>query len=234
MSIEEIEQDAQSDPEPQSEGGDGDESYNSEDLGDSAFVVTEKRKPISKTTVGMFTVIILAMGGMYFMHQRSGPAKADAADVKSTQVIKQFMSEKEKNFSLMQKMIQETESVVKQFTTYPSVKQVPLAELSSNPFRATPAKPDEKSEERDRIKREKEAALAAVAEKEKFQKVVESLRLQSIVTSGARKACMINNTLYMVGQTMEVDGMSLTVEKIAPNRVDVKSGSHSAQLSMKK
>jgi len=230
MSIEEIEQDARSEGEPEGDGG-GDESYNSEDLGDSAFVVTEKRKPISKTTAGMFAVIILAMGGMYFMHQRTGPSKADAADAKSTQVIKQFMSEKEKNFSLMQKMIQETESVVKQFTTYPSVKQVPLNDLHANPFRMTPVKPDENAAKK---LAEKEAREREAAEKASFEKAVANLRLQSIMTSGARKACMINNTLYTMGQTIEVDGVSLLIEKIAPNRVDVKCGAHAAQLSMKK
>ena len=230
MSIEEIEQDARSEGEPEGEAG-GDESYNSEELGDSAFVASENRKPISKTTVGMFAVIIAAMGGMYFMHQRSGPAKADAADVRSTQVIKQFMSEKEKNFTLMQEMIKNTEAVVKQFTSYPSVKQIPLTDLHGNPFRITPVKPDENTA---KARAEKEAKERAAAEASAFKKAVENLRLQSIVTSGSRKACMINNTLYMAGQTIEADGVSLTIEKIAPNRVDVKSGTHSAQLSMKK
>ena len=229
MSIEDIEQDAQG--QGDSEGG-GEESYDSE-VGDSAFVAGETRKPISKMTVIMFVIILSAKAGMYYMYKRTTPAKANADDTKSTQVIKQFMSDKEKNFSLMQKMLKDTESVVNQFMNYPSLKQIPLTDLQGNPFKMAGAKQEDDGEKQ-RLKREKDEAEKIAAEKAAFDKAAGGLRLQSIVTSGARKACMINNALYTVGQVIEVDGVTLTIADIAPNRVEVRSGDKAAVLSMKK
>jgi hypothetical protein len=231
MSIEDIEQDAQSDEQP--EGG-SDESYDSGEMGDGAFVSEQAKKPMSKSTVVMILIILCAKAGMYFMWKRSTPAKADAADVKSTQVIKQFMSDKEKNFSLMKKMIDETESVVNQFTNYPNLKQVPLAQLQTNPFKMVGGKQEEDTSERERLKREKEEKDRIEAEKRAVEKALAGIRLQSIVTSGARKACMINNTLYMVGQVVDVDGVQFTIEDIAPNKVSIRNGKYGAELSMKK
>ena len=55
----------------------------------------------------------------------------------------------------MEQMLRNTEKVVQQFPTYPSVTQVPLDELKTNPFRQTsrregretrPTGPEEKRE----------------------------------------------------------------------------------------
>jgi hypothetical protein len=229
MSIEDIEQDAQG----QGDSDGGEESYDGE-LGDSTFVVGETKRPISKTTVIMFAIILCAKAGMYYMYKRTTASKADAADAKSTQVIKQFMSDKEKNFSLMQKMLKDTESVVNQFMTYPSLKQIPLTDLQANPFKMKGGKQEENDDAKRLAKEAKEEAERIEAEKRAFEKAVGNMRLQSIVTSGARKACMINNALYMIGQVIEVDGVTLTIADIAPNRVEVRSGERGAVLSMKK
>ena len=77
--------------------------------------VAEPKKPISKSTLVMIVIILCAKAGMYFMYKRSTPAAAEASDTKATQVIKQFMSDKDKNFTLMQKMLTETKGVVDQF-----------------------------------------------------------------------------------------------------------------------
>ena len=230
MSIEDIDQDAQG--QGDSEGG-GEESYDSE-LGDSSFVVGETKRPISKMTVIMFVIILCAKAGMYYMYKRTTASKADAADAKSTQVIKQFMSDKEKNFSIMQKMIKDTESVVNQFMNYPSLKQIPLSDLQANPFKMKGAKQEEHDGAKAAARAAKEEAERIAALKAAFEKAVNGMRLQSIVTSGARKACMINNTLYVVGQVVELEGLTLTIADIAPNRVEVRSGDQSAVLSMKK
>src|SRR5688572_21069770 len=182
MSIEDIEQDAQG----QGDSDGGEESYDSE-VGDSAFVAGETRKPISKTTVIMFVIILCAKAGMYYMYKRTTPTKADAADTKSTQVIKQFMSDKEKNFSLMQKMLKDTESVVNQFMTYPSLKQIPLTDLNGNPFKMAGGKQEEDTDAKAKAKAAKEEAERLAAEKSTFDRAAAGLRLQSIVTSGARK-----------------------------------------------
>jgi hypothetical protein len=229
MSIEDIEQDAQG--QGDSEGGE--ESYDSGEV-DSSFVVGETKRPISKMTVIMFVIILCAKAGMYYMYKRTTASKADAADAQSKQVIKQFMSDKDKNFSMMQKMLKDTESVVNQFMTYPSLKQIPLSDLQNNPFKMKSSKQEENDDVKAAARAAKEEAERLAAEKSAFEKAANGLRLQSIVTSGARKACMINNALYVVGQVIEVDGVTLTIEDIAPNRVEIKSGKHGAVLSMKK
>ena len=231
MSIEDIEQDAQSDPEPQ---GGSDESYDSGDVGDSTFVVSEKRKPISKSTLMMFVIILCAKAGMYFMYKRSVPSKAEAADPKATQVIKQFMSDKEKNFSLMQKMIKDTEAVMNQFLNYPSLKQIPLSELQSNPFKMAGGKQEEDADAKADARRKKEEAERIEAEKKAVEKAVNDLNLQSVVTSGARKACMVNNTLYTQGQNIVSGDVTFTIETIAPNKVIVRSGVYGFELTMRK
>jgi hypothetical protein len=232
MSNEEYEQDAQS--EGDDTAGQGEESFDSGEMGDAGFIGEQPKKPISKSTLVMMAIIAASIGGMYFMHQRAGMPTADAADPKATQVIKQFMSDKDKNSAQMQKMIKETQSVVDQFLNYPNLKQIPLTELSNNPFKMLPAKDDAADSEKARIKREQEERLAHEAQKNQIAKAANALNLQSIVVSGARKACMINNTLVMEGQTIEDGDKQFTVEKITRGVVTVKCGEYRFELTMRK
>jgi hypothetical protein len=232
MSNEEYEQDAQS--ETEGEGAASEESFDSEEMGDGSFVSEEAKKPMSKSTLVMVVIIALAIGGMYFMHQRASATAAEPADTKATQVIKQFMSEKEKNSAQMRKMIDETKAVVDQFLNYPNLKQIPLAELQSNPFRMMAPKDDAAETEAARLKKLKEDQARLSAEKAQIEKAAQSLNLQSIVTSGARKACMINNTLVMEGQSVQEGDKQFTVVKITSKQVTVKCGEHEFPLSMRK
>jgi hypothetical protein len=50
------------------------------------------------------------------------------------------------------------------------------------------------------------------------------------MSGGARKSCMVNNTLYTEGQ--QVDGF--TIEKIAPDSVIVRNGSYRFELRMQR
>jgi hypothetical protein len=209
------------------EGGDGsgEGSYESE-LSDGSFVVAEPKKPISKSTVVMIVIILCAKAGMYFMYKRSTPAAAEAGDAKASQVIKQFMSDKDKNFTLMQKMLTETKGVVDQFMNYPNLKQIPLADLQNNPFAM--AKPEDKPRPSNPVGEDPEQVKRAITN------AANGLRLQSVVTSGASKACMVNNTLYTEGQIIQADDLSFMIEEIAPNKVIVKCGNFKFQLSMQK
>jgi hypothetical protein len=209
------------------EGGDGsgEGSYESE-LSDGSFVVAEPKKPISKSTVVMIVIILCAKAGMYFMYKRSTPAAAEAGDAKASQVIKQFMSDKDKNFTLMQKMLTETKGVVDQFMNYPNLKQIPLADLQNNPFAM--AKPEDKPRPSNPVGEDPEQVKRAITN------AANGLRLQSVVTSGASKACMVNNTLYTEGQIIQSDDLSFMIEEIAPNKVIVKCGNFKFQLSMQK
>jgi hypothetical protein len=232
MSNEEYEQDEQNQGDGEGDGS-GEESYDSGDV-DSSFVVAENKRPISKSTLVMIVIILCAKAGMYFMYKRSSPSAAEAGDAKATQVIKQFMSEKEKNFSLMQKMLTETKSVVDQFMNYPNLKQIPLSDLQANPFAVPKPKDDGELSPAAREKKEREERERLEAEKSAVAKAANDLRLMSVVTSGVRKACMINNAMYTQGQIVQSGDLSFMIEEIAPNRVVVKCGNFKFQLSMQK
>jgi len=195
--------------------------------GDSEFV-TETKAPANKNALVLFGLILAGMAGTYLMYVRSGPAQATAAALEAEQAkqqISSFLDGGGDNIKNMERMLRETEKVVEQFITYPSVTQIPLEDLSTNPFRqkapAAPGNPQAETEaaQKRRIEAERQAVTRAVGE----------LRLQSII-AGTRKACMINNTLYTEGQVVE----SFTIEKINTDAVIVRSGVYRFELRMQK
>ena len=194
--------------------------------GETEFVASDEKKPATQQLLYFLLLLAVAGGVMYYMYKRQGPASASASTpeaAKATQTVNQFLSSGPDNIKAMQMMLKDTEKFVKQFLEYPSVKQTPLSMLSTNPFRFAPkqSSPDADAEAAKKKREdEKQAAL----------KASESLVLQSIITSGARKACMINNALYSEGQQVD----QFTVDKIEPHRVIVKTGSYRFQLTMQK
>jgi hypothetical protein len=224
---EEFEQDQQD----QDDAGGDDQDTSVEAVleeGDGAFVATEEKQPIGKGTVAMFVILALAGAGTYFMYLRTGPQTAAAAgDPKAQQVISRYMTDREKNLAGMKKMLRDTETVVKQFLKYPSVQQVPLGDLTGNPFRITPSGEQTTASvnldlEREKKKREEER-LAVI-------RAVNSLQLQSIMSGKTRNSCMINNALYTEGQQVE----QFTVEKVSPNSVIVRYGSYRFELKIQR
>ena len=194
------------------------------DAGDSAFITSEEKQPLSKGSVAMFILLTVAGAGTYFMYVRTGPQSASAAqDVKAQQVIKQFMTERQKNPDAMKLMLKETEEKVRWFRNYPGDNQKPL---TANPFRMTPladaGTPIAPDNERDKRAREEERIAVL--------KAVNGLQLQSVMHSDARKSCMINNSLYLEGQQVE----EFTIEKISPNAVIVRKGSYRFELKMQR
>src|SRR5258706_5017281 len=220
MSGNEIDQEEQD----QSEETGADFNADDDSAGDSAFITTQEKQPLSKGSLAMFILLTVAGAGTYFMYVRTGVPSAGAADdIKAQQVIKQFMTDRAKNPDAMKEMLRDTEEKVRWFRTYPGENQRPL---TANPFRmtpladaGTPAAPDN---ERDKKLREEERIPAL--------KDVNSLQLQSVMHSEARKSCMINNSLYREGQEVE----SFTIEKISPNAVIVRHGSYRFELRMQR
>jgi hypothetical protein len=193
--------------------------------GETEFVAAEEKKgPNQMMYLGL--AVVLAAGGMYFMYQRQGPDAAKAANpeaAKAAQTINEFLNTGPGGIQKMHEMLKDTEKVVQQFQEYPSVNQVPLADLQTNPFQfGTPKSRVEDEEDELALKqeREKQAAIKACA----------ALQLQSIIHSGSRKACMINNTLYLEGQQID----QFIIERIEPGRVVVKTGVYRFELKMQK
>jgi len=196
----------------------------SEDGGSESYVVTEEKKPLNRTTLVLFLVVALGGGALYLMHLRTGPKSAEAAPqtVQANQTITQFLSGGNTNLKTMEQMLRNTQKIVQQFLAYPSVNQVPLQQLKTNPFRQTSAKDGETQNEADsRRKKEDDKAAARHA--------AEGFALQSIL-HGSHKACMVNNTMCVEGQT--IDGF--VIEKINPSSVIIRSGEYRFELHMQK
>jgi hypothetical protein len=210
-------------------GGGGDLTSQLAGSSESEFVVTEEKKPAAQGLMFLAVLVVIGVGGTYFMYTRQGPSTATAATPeaqKAEKTINTFLTSGPDGIKMMQSMLKDTEKVVKQFLEYPSLTQVPLSALHTNPFQsggpASPANPANLSEEAAARKREEE--------KQAIIRASESLKLQSIIYSGSRKACMINNTLYREGEQIE----QFTVEKIEPDRVIVKSGLYRFELKNKR
>jgi hypothetical protein len=192
------------------------------------FVEEAPKSSLNRTTLVMFGVVALGAAGVWFMYKRSGPATAAAGLVKEQQQAKQtinsFLGNNGESIRTMEQLLKNTERVVQQFLAYPSMTQVPLADLRTNPFRfkaprAANAAPDDAADKR----RREEERVAML-------KAVQGLQLQSIMYSENRRACMINNSLFREGQSVD----QFTVETITASSVVVKNGPYRFELRMQR
>jgi hypothetical protein len=193
---------------------------------DSEFVTAQEAKPtLNQGLLYLLLVVAIGGGGTYLMYKRQGPATAAAASaqtVQSQQTINNFLTTGPNGIKMMEEMLHNTQKIVQQFLDYPSVPQVPLSDLQTNPFlfsKNDSAPKTDPDAEKKKAEAEKAALMRAAGE----------LHLQSII-SGNHRACMINNMLYTEGQQVE----SFTIEKILPNKVIVRSGTHGFELRMQK
>jgi hypothetical protein len=196
------------------------------EMDESELVVTEK-KPINRSALTLFAIIAIGSAATYFMHLRTGPQNARAADptmVTAEATINDFMKGGNSNILLLRRLLEGTAKIVEQFRDYTNVAQVPLSELKANPFQSAIAKPApvDDSEATARKLREEEHARVV--------KAVQGLQLQTIVVRANKKACMISNTLVEEGETIG----DFTVEKISSGSVVVKSAGYKFELRMAK
>ena len=70
---------------------------------DAGAVLVEEKKPLNRSTIVTFVVLVLGVGGVWFMYQRTGPKSAAAASketVAAKQTINNFLSGGSENLSL--------------------------------------------------------------------------------------------------------------------------------------
>jgi hypothetical protein len=186
--------------------------------------VAEEKKPTNQSALMLFAILIIGGAGIYVMYLRTSLRSANAsparvADAEAT--ISDFMQGGTGSVSLLRKLLDGTANIVQQFKS-PQVAQVPLDDLKSNPFHMATAKAPTGADAEELARKKKEEQRIAVL------KAVQSLRLQTVVVHSDHKACMINNTLYQEGDT--VDGFVL--EHINSNSVIVKNGAFRFELRM--
>jgi hypothetical protein len=189
-----------------------------------SFVATgETKKPINKTSVILFGIVAIGGIGLYLMHLRTGPQNAAAAPTDTAnKTINQFLSGGQSNIKLMETMLRSTEKVVEQFNQYPRVKQVPLGSLQTNPFRVTGGN----SEDADDATNKRKLA----EQRQVVLKAFQTLQLQSIMYGEKNRSCLINNTFYREGQTVN----GFVIEKITKDNVSVKQDEWRFDLKMAK
>jgi hypothetical protein len=208
------------------DGAGGEESPDFNAGGDNTdFVISEPKKQVNMTTLVLFGLIALGGGALYLMHLRTGPAEASAANPQANATVEQFLSGGQTNIIQMERMLRDTQKVVDQFLTYPSVTQIPLTALQTNPFRQLLDKGPDTSATEAEAKRKKEEERLAI------KTAAEALQLQFVMSMGAKSSCMINNRQYREGQ--QIDG-GFTVEKINANSVVVKNGTYRFELKMQR
>jgi hypothetical protein len=199
------------------------------ETGETEFVSTESGSSKKPNALVILGLVLAVAGGGYLWHARGGPASADAASTeadKASQTVSKFLDGGTKNVAMMEKMLRDTEKVVQQFLNYPSMKQVPLADLHTNPFRMR----NEKTEDGKPSESETAAKKRREEERQAVLKAVATLNLQSVIHSGTLKSCMINNTLYTEGQQVD----DFVIERIDPGAVIVKNGVYRFELRMQK
>jgi len=190
---------------------------------ETEFVTGEEKPRVSSSTLVMTGMVLAAVGATYFMMMRAGPGTASASTetVAAGQTINQFLNDKGKNLKLMQTMLRDTEEVVKQFQLQPSATQVPLSDLTTNPFRVNSmvAKTDENAAT---LKRKRDADRTAATA------AVQALGLQSVTFGTARRSCLIDGKLYGEGDAVG----TFVVERINPKSVVVRRDVFRYEISM--
>jgi hypothetical protein len=193
--------------------------------GDGEFVVTEEKKPvITQGMLYLLALIAVGGGGTWYMYKKQSPSAAAASveTAQAQQTIDNFLSTGPAGIKQMQEMLHNTETIVQEFLDYPSVPQVPLSELQTNPFRFSHVETTNVDEDLAKKKKEEERAAA--------MKASQALNLQSIMVNSGRGSCMINNKMYTEGQQLE----QFIIEKITREGVIVKTGVYRFELRMQK
>ena len=189
---------------------------------DPSFVDGQK-KSANAGTLGIVGLLAIGGAAFYFFFIKNGPAPAMADDTSSA-IINDFLHGSSGNSKLMEQTLHDTEKVVKEFQTHAHKNQIPVEELTTNPFRLKSAKP-----KTDDVAVAVPSHIREDEERERITTEANGLELGSIVRGG-RSACLVNNTLYHQGEQIG----NFTVVEIRAKSVVVRQGKYSFELTMKK
>jgi len=177
----------------------------------------------SRSSTAVMFLMLITLAATYFTFLRNGPQQASAAfdhtdSTVTNRTVSSFLTSAPASVKWMEKTLASTEKVVQQFSAAPAVKQIPLAALKSNPFRGTSviAAPGGPSAARRRMEDQRESALRAV----------EGLQLQSVLVNDKNRSCLINNGLYVEGQSVD----QFVIERITTGSVIIRSGVYRFEL----
>src|SRR5258708_24700879 len=92
------------------------------------------------------------------------------------------------NVLALARLLDGTARFIEQFRDFANVVQVPVTDLHANPFHFARTQVQANTAEVERKRKDDEHAA--------ITKAAQKLSLQTVFIRGARKTCMINNTLY--------------------------------------
>ncbi len=174
-------------------------------VSDDVEAESKKRSRMTNAAVGV--LILAAVGGLFFMYTKSGPAGASAAG--DAQAMKSMLDDSARNVSAMRQQQKELEKTVEQFKKFPAAAQVKLDDLQRDPFNET-STPKAPKADGDSKSREQHQADA--------MKRVQSLRVQSVMLGGQSRSCMVDGKMRSEGEEFN----DFTIERINPDGVIVR------------
>jgi hypothetical protein len=172
---------------------------------DDIEVEHKRRSRFSTALLGVLAAV--AVGGVYMMYHKSGPASASAAQSELT--MRTMLDDSARNVTSMKTQQAQLEKTVEAFKQFPAAAQVSLDELTRDPF----------NEPQERVAPSKQAADRN-AEQIKSQAIarVQTLKLNSIVYAEKSRSCLINGRFRAEGDSFE----DFVIDRINPDGVIVR------------
>lgn len=187
-------------------------------------VTVRPRTAKAKSQSGSNVLLALLLAGAaytYFVYVKTGPQTASAAirqPAVANATVRSFVASAPYSQKNMERLLKSTQKSVTHLTGFQNVRQIPLADLRTNPF-AADSSPDSLQTGvavKTRFDQQRQSALRAV----------QSLQLQSVYVDDKNRSCVINNGMYAEGQQVD----QFTIESIATGSVVVRTGAFRFEL----
>jgi len=174
------------------------------------ITTTAQDTTVKRGTYLLVMLIVLGLGGLWFMAKKAKPQSAIAKGVDNKSIetaIAQMTGTKAEFFK-------EINGVVTKFNEIANVKQVKVNELQKNPFNLEEFAADSGMSSED------SEAYAKQREQMDLQQSARKMQLLSIIKSPAGNRCMIDDKIVGRGETIK----GWTVEEITDDGVLLKAG----------
>ncbi len=205
--------------------------------GGAEFVIPTAKKSMSLGMMVFVGVAVLAAGGLWWMHKRTGgPTPAEAADPGVTaarESIQQFLAGGTGSVKEMKTLLADSAQITDKFATYSEDRQVPLEELKTNPFYTETGETTQEAPAVDMTRMQQEERARREAEKKRLETerltlAASKLQVQTIFF-GRNPTALVDGKICQVGQQLG----DFTVTAIRPDAIEIKSGEHTFEVKLK-
>jgi preprotein translocase subunit SecG len=174
------------------------------------LTVAANSKNLRRSTIVVAVLVAVGLAGLGYMIRKSQPQAAYGKPVKEEEnKIEVAIS---RLTGVSSEMVSRMDEIVNKFYEFSDVFQVGVGELVKNPFEVEMFMGAMKEEG---PSAEDQAAKAALIQRERLKKRAKTLKLLSVMRSDGDDACMINDRILHLGDSIE----GLTVTRIAGDSV---------------